>query len=502
MKRNAFIRTLLSLLMILMIFLSPAGAFAEVASSIVSQDATIEYLKSILDWIEDKYNGEVDLEQLIEGALSGMFEKMDDYTVFYTPEEADTFLQDVQGNYEGIGIMMSIRDGYITVVKVFSDSPAQRAGLVIGDRIVTVGDRSVFGSSLDIAAALIKGEAGTKVELGIIKNGQSNTISIEVERASVKYNPVNYEIRGEIGYIQLDMFNSNTYEFVDKALGEMDAKGIDKIIMDLRGNPGGTVDQAVMVAQRFVPEGSITKLAFKSNSMPDIEYVSELKELKYELVILVNSMTASASEILAGAVQDTESGIVIGTKTFGKSKVQNILPILAPSAYEKYEEQLGEKIIDAYDLIRNHGIVPRDEEVVGWTKITTGEYLTPLGRVIDGVGIIPDIKVEDPILVMDISISSVQELQKTVKPELGSEGIDVLNAEKILRLLGFTIDAPDMILDDKTFEAIAKYQEKRGLYPYGVLDFTTQQKLNEDLEELMRTIDKQYGKAVEYLSNL
>jgi carboxyl-terminal processing protease len=181
----------------------------------------------------------------------------------------------------------------------------------------------------------------------------------------------------------------------------------------------------VEVARRFVPEGVITKLAFKSEGTPDIIYSSELKELKYKLAVLVNGMTASASEIIAGAVQDTNSGVIIGTRTFGKSKVQNIIPILTPSAFKKYEQQLGVKLVDAYDLLRYYGVVPFDSEIVGWTKMTTGEYLTPNGRVIDGVGIEPDIFVEDPIAVLGINIQTVQFLQKKIKPGLGSEGINV-----------------------------------------------------------------------------
>jgi len=484
---------------LIFVLISSGTAAVATENTLGPKDETVEFLKGVIDMLEDRYNGEISVEELVKGALRGMFDTLDDYTVFYDPEEAETFLSDMQGNYEGIGVMMSIRDEYITIVKVFPNSPAQRAGLDVGDRIVAVEGQSVSGMALDAVAAKIKGEAGTIVKLGIIKNGESEVTFVDVERASVKYNPVNYEIRGDIGYIQLDVFNSNTYEFVAQALDYMDQNNITKIILDLRGNPGGTVDQAVEVARRFVPEGVITKLAFKSEGTPDIIYSSELKELKYKLAVLVNGMTASASEIIAGAVQDTNSGVIIGTRTFGKSKVQNIIPILTPSAFKKYEQQLGVKLVDAYDLLRYYGVVPFDSEIVGWTKMTTGEYLTPNGRVIDGVGIEPDIFVEDPIAVLGINIQTVQFLQKKIKPGLGSEGIDVLNAEKILKLSGYKIDEPDMVLDQKTFEAIMEYQAKNGLYPYGVLDFTTQQYLNEDLAELICNIDRQYGKAVEIL---
>jgi len=331
-----------------------------------------------------------------------------------------------------------------------------------------------------------------------VVRGDSAT-NIKVTRGKIEYNPVKYSINDGIGYIKLETFNANSSSAMEKALKEMDKKRVKKIILDLRDNPGGEVDQAVAIAGMFVPKGLITKLDFKSENIQDVEYTSGLKRKKYELAVLVNSMSASASEIVAGAVQDRKAGVLVGTKTYGKAKVQRAIPLLTPEAFAKYKEMLGEDITSAYDLIYEHNIVPLFNEIIGYTKMTVGIYTTPNGRMIDSVGIEPDYYVEDPGQEGGIDISTLNKLSKTDKPSLGSEGADVYYAENILKLLGYDIDDPDSKYDEKTFEAVKQFQKDKGGYSYGVLDYTTQQWLNEELDRLFLELDKQYAKAVEVL---
>jgi carboxyl-terminal processing protease len=492
-KKSA--KTVLVLIISLCILFSGVGVYA---SSDEYQD--LGYLESIMDMIREKYKGEITGSQLIEGALKGMFDTMDPYTTYFTSEEADSFFDDMSGTYEGIGVSMEKQGDYITVIKVFPLSPAEKSGIMAGDKIAAVNGKNIVGASIDEAASLIRGPAGTKVTIGIIRQGRPGVLNIEVQRAKIKLNPVLHEIRDGIGYIRIEMFNANASEYISKALQEVDRNNIKKIILDLRNNPGGEVNQAVSIAGNFVPKGLITKLDFKSESDSGEEYYSRLEKVKYKLAVLVNGMTASASEILAGAVQDTGVGILIGTKTFGKAKVQTLIPLLTPESYKKYEEQLGERIVNAYDLIEKHNIIPSDDEIKGWTKITTAVYLTPKGRMIDGKGLIPDVQADDPKPVSGIDILSIQKLTKTSKPDLDSEGVDVYNAEKILKILGYDVDTPDMKLDKKTFDAIWKFRVDNKLYPGGVLDFTTQGKLNSKLDDMLFELDKQYAKAVECLS--
>ena len=458
-----------------------------------------EYINSIVELIKSKYAGEVDNNELLEGALKGIFRSMDPYTGFYTQDEAEQFFGDVEGSYEGIGISMEKKADAIVVSKVFSGSPAEKAGLIQGDRIIAIDMKSIIGVSIDEASTFIRGQAGTKVTLDIVRNNSNSVINVEVERQKIKLNPVTYQIKDNIGYIKLEMFNANTEEFLNQSLKEIDNKGISKIILDLRDNPGGLVDQGVALAREFVPKGLITKLIFKSEDTPNQEYNSYLLKPKYELVVLVNGMSASASEIVAGAIQDTKAGTLVGTKTYGKAKVQSMLPILTPEAYRKYSEKIGNQVVGAYDLISKYNINPLNDEILGWTKITTGVYVTPNNRMIDGEGITPDVIVEDPPVVDGIYLSSIQKLTLTWKPSLDDEGIDVYNAEKLLKVLGYDIDAPDSYLDEKTSSQISKFRTDRGFFAGGVLDFTTQKALNEEYEKIIYKLDKQYARALELL---
>ncbi|TYQ15319.1 UNVERIFIED_CONTAM: carboxyl-terminal processing protease [Acetivibrio alkalicellulosi] len=457
----------------------------------------LDYFKSVMEMIKENYSGEITIEELVEGALKGMFDTMDDYTVYYTKQEAESFFSDVSGSYKGIGIMFSKYGQEVVVVKVFDSSPAQNAGIVAGDIIVEVDDVDITSKSTDEIASLIRGEEGTKVVLGIRRKDSDKLKRVVVMRKEIKISPGEYSIEGDIGYIKLEVFNSNTSDFISKALKEMDNNNIKKIILDLRDNPGGEVNQAVAVARKFVPKGLITRLEFKSEGLVNHEYKSYLAQTKYNVVVLVNEMSASAAEILAGAIQDTEAGVLVGTKTFGKAKVQNLFPILNEKAYRKYEKELGVSIVNGYELSTVHGITPSDDEIIGWTKITTGRYYTPNGRMIDGVGIEPDIFVDNNTY--DIDLRSIEKLRKTVKPELNSESVDVYNAKKILKLSGYEVGDLDMLMDGKTFKSVAAFQKDEGLFPYGVLDFATQRALNKKLDELSYGFDRQYLKAVEIL---
>lgn len=489
------ITRLIAAMFLILTLVLPQAAFAAETSN-----TDYEYLKSVMDMIKSKYKDKVTDAQLIEGALKGMFDTMDQYSVYFNNEEADQFLSDVGGKYGGIGVGVNQADEYILVTKVFSASPAEKAGIIAGDKIISVDGKSLIGVTIDQAVAWIKGDPGTEVTLGIMRNGQKSVLNIKVQRDEIKVNPVVYDIRDGIGYIKIDSFNANTEEYITQALSEMDANNITKIVLDLRNNPGGELDQAIDVSRHFIPEGLITKLNYKSDDYQDMQYSSSLKTLKYKLVVLVNKMSASASEVVAGAVQDRKAGTLVGTKTFGKSVVQTLIPMLTPEAYAKYEKQLGAKILNAFDLINKYQIRPTTDEVIGWSKLTVGEYVTPDGRVINKVGLEPDVKVEDYQIVKEIDVNNIQKLTRTIKLSINDEGIDVLNAEKILKLSGYDIDKPDTKLDEKTFKAIKKFQKDSGFSPYGVLDFTTQKALNDKLDKLILEIDKQYTKAVEILN--
>jgi len=490
-----FVRSFLSILLtVLLIFSLNSHALA--ASRI-----SAGYLDSVIDYIMDNFSGDVEERKLQEGALEGLFDSLDNYTTYYSNEEIENVLGNIEGTYYGIGISMEKKDDCIVVIQVFKGSPAEKAGLMQSDRIILVDGVPVAGKTTEEVQGMIRGPLGSKVKLSIERTGVEGIIEVDVERAEIKLNPVYYEVRGDIGYIKIESFNANTHTYFDEALNHMNKLKISKIVLDLRGNPGGEVSQAINIAKYFVPKGVITKLNFKSKNKTDIVYYSDLSKQKYELAVLVNGTTASASEIIAGAVQDTKAGILVGTNTFGKAQVQSIFPILTPSAYAKYKRLLGVSIINANDLIDKYGIIPYENEIIGWSKMTIGVYVTPSGKIIDKNGLEPDVFVPDVLPVNGIYVNTIDMLSMTGKYDLNSRGIDIYNAEKILRMLEYDTDLPDTLLDKETVKALMKFQEDNKLPVTGILDFETQKVLNEVRMKLLNEYDLQYTKAVQMLRN-
>jgi carboxyl-terminal processing protease len=460
-----------------------------------------DYLDSIMEMAKERYYKDISEEELLEGALRGIFDTMDDYTTFFTLDEATSFLDTMEGNYQGIGVEITQVPEGVMVTRVFANSPAEGAGILADDRIVRVNGQDIAGFTPSEAATLIKGEAGTYVELEILR-GTETVLNFKVERGTVNISPVTWRVDGDVMYIRLDSFSGNSARFFEQALKEMDKNGLWKMVLDLRGNPGGEVFQAVTIARLLVKKGIITTLDFKSDNQNDIVYESYLSKTKYLPAILVDENTASASEILASAVQESGDGFLIGTKTFGKGVVQNVFPILTPQAYERYKEEYGQSIVNGYDWINQHGVNILEEDLIGWTKITTGHYLTRDGNMIDGIGLTPDFIVENPKPESGIDVQAVKPLQYSSPIGLGGVGNDVFNAEKILVLNGYVLETPDNKLDEKTSEILRQYQKEKGIQATGILDEATQKALNGDLEALRLSVDRQYAKARELLSLL
>jgi len=461
-----------------------------------------DYLDSVMEMVKDRYYVNISDKKLLEGALRGIFDSMDDYTTFYTPDEATAFLDTMEGNYQGIGVEITQVPEGVLVTRVFANSPAEGAGILPDDRIIRVNGTDIAGFTPSEAAALIKGEAGTFVDLEVLRGDSATVLKFRVERSMVNISPVTWRVDGDVMYIRLETFTGNSARFFEQALKEMDKKGLWKMVLDLRGNPGGEVFQAVSIARFLVRKGVITTLDFKSNKQNDIVYESYLTKVKYLPAILINENTASASEILASAVQDSGDGFLVGTKTFGKGVVQNIFPVLAPEAYERYKKEYGHSIVNGYDWINEYNVNIQETDLIGWTKITTGHYLTRNGNMIDGIGLTPNFTVENQEPVYGIDVQAIKPLQAASPIALNGVGNDVFNAEKILVLKGYALETPDNTLDEKTSALLKQYQQEKGLKVTGILDEATQKALNGELEELRLSVDKQYAKARELLNLL
>ena len=475
--------------------LMPPTYAADTQTATAADDTSAQYLKSVMDLIKKKYNGNVTDEQLVNAAMKGMLTSLDDYSTFMTQSEYDSFYGAFQGSVVGIGILAQQIDGYVSIVKVYDGSPAQKAGVLSGDKIVEVNGKSVAGQDLDTVTSKVKGPQGTKVTVGFQRQGYKNIITYEMTRSAVNIPSVTYQKRGDIGYLAINSFGYTTCYEVNEALSFFDEQKITKIVLDLRDNLGGLVESAIEVARLFVPKGLITRVEYKDPALTNWSYYSYLEQTKYKLAVLVNENTASSAEILTGAIKDSKAGTIIGTKTFGKAKVQNFTPILSTDAYNKYNQGKTGKTVNAQETDATD-----TDELAGYAKMTIGMYYTPNGDCIDLKGITPDITVAESTA-SSIDVKAIPELSKTVKPKLGTEYYDVLSAEWILKLLNYSVDTPDMKFDAKTEAAVKSFQKDNKLSSYGVLDFTTQKLLNDRLAILKEKLDKQYSKAAEVLES-
>lgn len=317
--------------------------------------------------IDENYlkNDQVDGQDKIYGAIKGLVESLGDpYTVFFTPENGKKFHEDIQGNFGGIGAEIGIRKNQLVVVSPLKDSPASKAGLLPGDKIVKINASSTFGITVEQAVGLIRGPEGTVVTLSILRDDWSTPKEFKIQRATITAPTIDFEMKeGGIAYLELHSFNDNTnrlfYDAAKKAL----AAGAKGMILDLRNNPGGYLSTAIDIAGWFLPSGSlVVKEESRSGTTQDFYSVGNAVFAKMPLVILINEGSASASEILAGSIKDTRPVKLVGKQTFGKGTVQEI----------KYL---------------------RDGSTL---KVTVAHWVLPSGKILDGegTGLKPDYEVE------------------------------------------------------------------------------------------------------------
>lgn len=382
--------------------------------------------------------------ELLEKAFEGLFGSLDKYSTYYTQEQLDSFFSNISGEFCGIGVIITSTDEGLLVTTVYDDSPAKEAGIIAGDIISKVGDFSLAGVDVAIAQSKIIGKENTPVNLTIIRNGVSFETNIIRRKIVIESGFYQTVANDTIGYIELDDFNEHACEFVKKALDSFDQKGITNIILDLRNNPGGSAEVMVDISSLFIPTGPAIHFEFKNPFRNKTLYAYN-ENVKYKLAVLVNENSASASEAFSAAVQDTGVGIVVGTKTFGKGTMQNITKF----------------------------------KIGGGVKLTEAEFLSPNKRHINGIGVSPDVYVEDKIV--DYHNSNYTKITYDRVMKSGDKGKDVYALEERLYFLGYNIGLPDEIYDERTHIAIYNFQKSTELYPYGVADITTQLKLEEVL---------------------
>lgn len=310
-------------------------------------------------FIELKYVNQTDDINLIDGAIDGMVKSLGDpHSNYLSPKMYQSLKEQTQGSFAGIGVVMGMDNNKnINIVAVMEDSPGQKAGLAEGDQIIAVDGTPVTEMAFDEVAAHVRGEPRTDVVLTIMRDGAQQDYTIT--RDNIKLKTVGHEmLDNNIGYIQIVSFSEDTaQEFMD-AYTDLQNQGMQGLVLDLRNNPGGLLTACVDIAKNLVPKGNIVSIVDKDGNKE--VYSSDLEQVQYPVAVLINKNSASASEILSGAIQDTKSGVIIGETSYGKGSVQTILPMM-------------------------------DDDAV---KLTIAKYYTPSGRSIDGVGITPDIEVK------------------------------------------------------------------------------------------------------------
>ncbi len=438
-------------------------------------DSDIDFLKLVIEFVNEYYQYDINQDDIITALYDGFFEILDDYSIYFTKEEYQEFATDMSGSFGGIGVQITQDKDKLIVAIPLPGTPALKAGIKTGDEIISVNGQSVVGFTTTQASNLIRGEVGTVVKIGI-KRGNTE-IFFNIKREVVVVSSVESKIlENKIGYLKITEFNENTTEQVEEALTNFDKNKVSKIIVDVRNNPGGSLRTVVDILNFFVPEGPLVYVNSKTQGEEVLK--STLDKQKYKVCVLVNENSASASELFAGAIQDRGVGKIIGTTTYGKGVVQSLIPIDLLKAY--------------FDPNYNNG---------GAVKFTTSEYFTPNKNKVQGVGIKPDIVIENKIGQSKVDLSTYPELKKDRKPTLNTIGLDVLGAEMILQTLGYKVNTPDGILDQVTFEQIKLFQKNNNLNAYGTLDFATQDALTSALKLFAapEVEDTQLKKAIEIL---
>lgn len=330
-----------------------------------NQDENIDRItaniKNFRDVIDRYYIGEIDEEKMLDETLKGYINGLgDEYSEYMTQEEWEEFQTSALGNYVGIGIYMTQnKDGNVVVVSPIKDSPAEKAGLKADDIIVEVNGESVLGETTDVVSSKIKGEAGTTVKIKAYRNQEYK--EFEVERQEIKiYHVETKMLEDKIGYIQLITFDTGCADEFKKGYEELKGKGAEKLIIDLRHNTGGIVDEALSILDMIVPKDKTLLVTVDSEGNKEYTKSKEDNIIDMDIVVLVDEYSASASEIMVGALKDNQEATIVGTKTYGKGVIQNV-----------------------YQL--------SDGSVL---KLTVNEYYTPNETKINKIGIDPDVEVE------------------------------------------------------------------------------------------------------------
>ncbi len=399
--------------------------------------------------------GDEALVQLLKSAL----QSLDDYSDFYTYNEFVEYNNALNKTFYGLGVQLQQMGEYVQIVDfVEENSLAEQSGFKIGDMIVAVDGENVVGCSVTEVKNLVVGELGTTVIITVLRDGEN--LHITGTRTAVNSSTVSGAIlKGNIGYIKIASFGENTAQEFREVSTRMQEDGVSKLILDLRDNLGGLVTAAVEIAEQIVPAGKIVDVIYRDESK-NYSCESQLATAPYDIAVLVNGDTASASEILAGAIQDSGAGILVGENTYGKAVIQSTYPLM-------------------------NGMV---------FKLTVGQYKTRDGREIDHVGLEPDREVRNKTEKIDTT--GYTKFDFLTPTKLGDSGVNVTAAKERLSIMRYFIgNLSNDVFNTDLKEAVREFQKRNGLVDSGVLDIPTQIAIKEVFESLQTEIDEQLHRA-------
>ena len=380
MKKNSILKNILIMLSVLLLYFNNA-AYSENIDKLYQK---IDLFSEVLEKIQKEYVNEIDQADVMDSAINGVLQSLDPYSAYMSPEIFEEMQTETSGEFGGLGIEISMEAGVVKVISPIDDTPASRAGIKAGDYIVRINDEQVQGKTLFEAVNLMRGAVGTSIEVTVRRKGLKKAKIFKIVREVIEIKSVVSKlINNEVGYLRLRAFNENSSNQLIKEISKLEKN--DKplgYIFDLRNNPGGLLSQAVKISDFFLNDGEIVSTKGRKNKENRKFFAKEGDRIKGKpLIVLINNGSASAAEIVAGALQDQKRAVLLGETTYGKGSVQSIIPL------------------------KNKGAI----------RLTISKYYLPSGKSISEIGVSPDIKVEEQDEEFSINTINDNQLNYAVK---------------------------------------------------------------------------------------
>lgn len=419
-----------------------AAAPARAAEGDAELPRALQPLYAVLQLVQAHAHRPVPPERLVEGAIRGLVGALGDpYSAYLSPEELESFSATLEGTYSGVGMQLEQRGDAIYVVAPFPGSPAARAGIRPGDRILAVDGVEVRGMPVEAVGARIRGPEGTPVVL-TLQRGDGPPFEVRLVRERIRLRFVDARVlpAGDVGYIRIVQFGQGVSRLVAVAHDRLVRAGVKAIVLDLRGNPGGYLHEAVEVARVFVPQGPVVHVVSRIEGT--VTLAASGGRAGPPVAVLVDEGTASAAEIVAAAIRQHGVGFLVGRRTFGKGTVQSLLGVPGGGAL----------------------------------RLTTAEYLPPDRQSLDGKGLQPDVEVPPP------ARADLAPLTGRWAYRQGDRGLEVLGLQQRLRILGYPVQPEDGVFGATTAAALRRFQQAAGLPATGVYDAATHRRLVAEVE--------------------